>query len=81
MTMKNLFRMNMSDQVGHFIGIPGTEKYYYEQHKLDDNKLINKIRITVDYNVKKLNSKLFQNCLKIFVSYLILFVVSFKYLL
>ena len=56
------------------VGIPGTEKYYCEQHKLDGNKQGN-------FNVKRFNSKLFQNCLKIFVSYLILFVISFKYIL
>jgi hypothetical protein len=56
------------------VGIPGTEKYYCEQHKLDGNKQRN-------FNVKRLNSKLPQNCLKIFVSCLILFVISFKYIL
>ena len=56
-------------------GIPGTENYYNEQHKLDGNtqgSLLNEIKIVKDYNFKRVNNKLFVVCLIMFVCCLVL---------
>lgn len=65
-------------------GIPGTENYYNEQHKLDGNsqgKLPNEIKIVKDYNFRRVNSKLFKNCLKVFICCLVLDAFILKSLL
>jgi len=66
------------------IGIPGSGIYYSDQHKLKNNKKVglpDSNASVKDYNLKKFNmatNKLFKNCLKIFISCIILNGLFFK---